>query len=207
VAFSGWVCLEGPACSVLRFRHRAHTNVGGSTPKKITQGRWCHSEQLVHRMVDIDSLASSPPHMQLKTSVSLTTSLQTGHISCGMGLECETMALRVIFAVKVISIRLYPGHRWAVLAIYRPRRRLRAGSEDNRQVSRKLWNWRDISLRLTTSAVGDFHTNSWRCPLGSNFRGDISGDGFPQAGEDGVELLESNRFSGRSFTLVSHSST
>jgi len=147
--------------------------------------------------------------MQLNTSVSFTTSLQTGHISCGMGLECETIALCAMFAVKVISIRLYPGHRCAVLPVYRPRRRMRAGSEDNRWEFRKLWNWCDISLRLTASAVEGFHTNSWRRPLGSTFRGDIRVDGLPQVCEDGTRSLESsssNRFSGRSLRWVSNSS-
>ena len=59
----------------------------------------------------------SPPHMQLKFSASFTTCLQTGHISRGSGVEWDTIALRLIFGVKVISVRLYPGHRWAVLAV------------------------------------------------------------------------------------------
>ena len=96
--------------------------------------------------------------MQLKTSVPFITSLQTGHISCGMGLECETIALCVMLAVNVISMRLYPGQRWAVLAVYRPRRRFTAGSENSREAFRKFWNWCDISWRLTASAVGAFHT-------------------------------------------------
>ena len=147
--------------------------------------------------------------MQLNTSVSFTTCLQTGHISCGMGLECETIALWVILAVKVISIRLYPGHRWAVLPVYRPRRRIRPGSEDNRWASRKFWNWCDISLRLTGSAVEGFHTNSWRRPLGSTFRGGIRADGPPEVSKDGTRSFESsssNRFSGRSLKWVSNSS-
>jgi len=147
--------------------------------------------------------------MQLKTSVHSTNSLQTGHISCGIGLGYETIALHAMFAVKVISIRLYPGHRWAVRVVYRPRLRLRAGSEDNRWAFRKFWNWCEISWRLTASAVGDFHTNSWRRPLESTFWGGIRVDGLPEVGEDGAPLESSSsyRFSGRSFTLRSNSPT
>ena len=147
--------------------------------------------------------------MQLNTSVSFTTCLQTGHISCGMGLECEIIALCVMFAVKVISIRLYPEHRCADLPVYRPRRRMRPSSEDNRWEFRKFRYWCDISLRLTASVVGAFQTNSWRRPLGSTFRGDIRVDCPSEVGEHGTRSLESsssNRFSGRSLTWVSNSS-
>ena len=53
----------------------------------------------------------SRPQIQANISASFTISLQTGHISCGMGVRWETMALRAMSGVNVISIRLYPGHR------------------------------------------------------------------------------------------------
>ena len=113
----------------------------------------------------------SRPQMHANISASLTISLQTGHISCGMGVRWETIALRAISGVSVISIRLYPGHRWAVLVVYRPRRRLNSTSVE--KVSRKLWNWRAISSRETVSLFWDFQTSSRRA-LGLDFRSDIN---------------------------------
>ena len=53
----------------------------------------------------------SQPQIQANISASFTISLQTGHISCGMGVRWETIALREMSGVNVISIRLYPGQR------------------------------------------------------------------------------------------------
>ena len=53
----------------------------------------------------------SPPHIQANISASFTVSLQTGHISCGVGVRWETRAVRAISGDNVISMREYPGHR------------------------------------------------------------------------------------------------
>jgi hypothetical protein len=48
--------------------------------------------------------------IQANISASFTISLQTGHISCGMGVGWEMIALRAMSGVIAISIRLHPGH-------------------------------------------------------------------------------------------------
>ena len=120
---------------------RRHTKLSFLLSDVLTQGRWCHSEQFEHLIVGMDSLSAkkvstnitkkrkngharagptdlpSQPQIQANISASFTTSLQTGHISCGMGVRWEMIALRAMSGVNVISIQLYPGHQWAVFVV------------------------------------------------------------------------------------------
>jgi len=112
---------------------RWHTNFWSSPSKILTHRRWYHSKQVKHFIVG-DSFSvkgvstkgeypcscrdlPSPPQVHANISASCTISLQTGHISWGVGVWWETIALRAISVVNVISIRLYPGHRWAVFVV------------------------------------------------------------------------------------------
>ena len=71
---SGWLFSEQFQLTPLVLTsHRLHTNViRGSTSKEVMQRQWCHSKQLVHWTVGIDSSSTEMINVQRTISVVFT---------------------------------------------------------------------------------------------------------------------------------------